>query len=253
MPTLVVLAPHPDDEVWAFGSLILAARRAAVDVDVLFATSGEAARLPLDLVGTPDPRAALARRRQQEARAAAAVLGVREVRFAELPDGGLIEFAHFPALAELLDAQPYDAVASFGNDGGYGHRDHVACSRIAASYCALAGQRTLLWPLFGREPLSAVRHQLTRWQKRAGVELIDADAPLPGYSDQGGVVELDAGAARQTLRRALECHASQLGPDGGDGFLGRGTLDALDAAQGGVHRFVASPLPMPLWVAELGR
>jgi LmbE family N-acetylglucosaminyl deacetylase len=80
---VLVLAPHPDDEVFGCGGALagLAARGAAIDV--VLVTDGAA--------GGPDEteRRAIAARRAEESRAALALLGGGTVHHGGLPDRGL--------------------------------------------------------------------------------------------------------------------------------------------------------------------
>jgi len=66
---LLVVAPHPDDEVLAAGAVIARARREGDDVDVVVATDGD---VGVDRTRAPD----LGRARQEETRRALAVLDV---------------------------------------------------------------------------------------------------------------------------------------------------------------------------------
>ena len=70
--SLVVVAPHPDDESLGLGGFIAAARGSGQPVSVIFLTDGERSH-----VGSPTyPPARLAATRRREAAAALAVLGV---------------------------------------------------------------------------------------------------------------------------------------------------------------------------------
>lgn len=78
----LVLAPHADDEAFGCGGTMALAIEAGAEVRVLIVTDGRASH--------PDVSAqAVVQTRQQEARAAAAVLGGYAVDFLALPDRGL--------------------------------------------------------------------------------------------------------------------------------------------------------------------
>jgi len=90
---LLVLAPHPDDEVLAAGGQIQLAKAAGAEVRIVWLTAGDG----FDLAsGRPAPRPealrALAIRRMEEANEAAEILGVsKEGRvFLGYPDQGLL-------------------------------------------------------------------------------------------------------------------------------------------------------------------
>lgn len=86
-------------------------------------------------VGPEHPgRAALARIRETERRAAVAVLGVRELTLLDYEDGALdqadpVEAARRIA-REIRRIRPH-VVVTFAPDGGYGHPDHIAISQFA--------------------------------------------------------------------------------------------------------------------------
>jgi LmbE family N-acetylglucosaminyl deacetylase len=81
--SVLVLAPHYDDEVLGCGGLIGDLTARGTPVRVLFATDGSGG------VETVEDPAAYAAQRQEEAEAAAAVLGLSGVEHLGLPDGAL--------------------------------------------------------------------------------------------------------------------------------------------------------------------
>jgi len=95
--SILVVSPHPDDESLCCGGLISAARRVGASVSIVWVTNGDAFRWDAMVVEkTLRPRAGgyleLARQREGEARAAAAILGVdsRSVFFLGYPDRGVL-------------------------------------------------------------------------------------------------------------------------------------------------------------------
>src|SRR3954471_13435221 len=83
--SVLVLAPHPDDETFGCGGTIRMLTESGVDVDVAFMTRGEQG-----LTGAAGRTEAAARQlaevRTREAQAACGVLGVRSVFFLEGSD-----------------------------------------------------------------------------------------------------------------------------------------------------------------------
>jgi LmbE family N-acetylglucosaminyl deacetylase len=118
--SVAVLAAHPDDESLGCAGTIALLRRRRIPVVVAFATDGEATR------GASTPPAETGRRRRAEAVTACALLGVDDVTFWGLPDGGL------PGRTADLAARIGSFVA--GHDGLMmpwffdGHPDHEALS-----------------------------------------------------------------------------------------------------------------------------
>jgi LmbE family N-acetylglucosaminyl deacetylase len=96
--SLLVVAPHPDDETLCCAGVIQAVVRAGGRASVVWITSGDGSFLDLLLVERSLTASAarqreLATRRMREARAATALLGVRDEGqlFLGYPDGGLVE------------------------------------------------------------------------------------------------------------------------------------------------------------------
>lgn len=119
---LLVVAPHPDDETVMCGGTAALLAADGTDVSVVFLTDGEGTRAG-DRGGV----------RQEEARRACTVLGVRPVRFLGLPDGGVAD--HLDRLGrglrEVLEEVRPDAVAlPWFLDG---HPDHEAATRGLAA------------------------------------------------------------------------------------------------------------------------
>jgi len=129
---VLVLAPHPDDETLGCGGTIKLLTQAGTAVDVLYSTRGE--------LGFEAPEATTATSRQQladvrtaEARAACAVLGVRQVDFLNGRDGSLAEQAHLASdLGDRLRAGDYDRVfCPWPQDRHPDHQATFACLRTA--------------------------------------------------------------------------------------------------------------------------
>lgn len=135
--TLAVWA-HPDDETYLSGGLLAALRDAGRRAVCVTATRGEAG--DADAHG----RDALARLRTEELEAALAILGVREHRWLDHPDGGCADVdPDGPAdvLAALIEEVRADTVIGFGPDGFTGHPDHRAVSEWTRRAVARADRR----------------------------------------------------------------------------------------------------------------
>ncbi|MET1115694.1 MAG: PIG-L family deacetylase [Comamonas sp.] len=138
--TLSVLAPHPDDEVFGGFGLIRLAQQLGLQIDVHIVSDGERC---FGALPAPEDQA-LRDARQQESRAAAALLGCPEPQFWQLGDSQLMEQ---PALLERQFQNHWRAdalyLAPWWHDG---HPDHEAVAhclrRIAAP------QHCLYYPLW---------------------------------------------------------------------------------------------------------
>lgn len=130
---ILVLAPHPDDEIVACGIAAMRARAAGANVFVLYLTTGVPERTALWAWRRRGYRARLARRRT-EALEVAALLGLEPLAFGDTPSR---------ALRGRLDdaaARVADAIAQCGADALWvpafegGHQDHDAANAVAAGF-----------------------------------------------------------------------------------------------------------------------
>ena len=135
---LAVLA-HPDDESLGFGGTLARYAVEGVETYLLTATRGEAGRFG-SLGKSGDP-VEVGRVREAELRAAANVLGIREVSILGYPDGAVDQTPSGIAIRAIAShirrIQPH-VIVTFGPEGGYGHPDHIAVSQFttAANVCA---------------------------------------------------------------------------------------------------------------------
>ena len=140
---VVVVAPHPDDEVLGIGGLVRRWANDGTEVVVVAVTDGERS----------DPRAGrLGRiaggiRRAHESRLALRELGVvADVRRLSLPDGTVVD--HEPAVQEAVEAATVADTVCAATWRGDGHPDHEATGRAAAGACRSTGARLLEFPVW---------------------------------------------------------------------------------------------------------
>ncbi|HEX2192553.1 MAG TPA: PIG-L family deacetylase [Acidimicrobiales bacterium] len=127
-PRLLGMFAHPDDETFCAGGTLATYADRGAETMVVSATRGEAGQIRDAALAT---RRTLGQVREQELRDACALLGVEHVACFDHSDGTLED--HVDRLraevGELIrDFRP-DVVLTFGDDGAYGHPDHVAISR----------------------------------------------------------------------------------------------------------------------------
>ena len=118
--TVLVVAAHPDDEALGCGGTIARHAAAGDDVVVVFIADGVTSRAP------DEDRSAELVRRQEAARAAAAILGVRDVRFGDLPDNRL-DTVPLLSVAQAVEAVvrevgPTTIYTHFAHDLNVDHR-----------------------------------------------------------------------------------------------------------------------------------
>lgn len=187
---LVVVAPHPDDEILACGGLLAmhaAQFGAGAPVLIVGVTDGEMSHA--EVAGFDSD--ALAARRSAERMEGAHRLGVSRHALVplRLPDAALA--AHADRLVTQLQAllRPTDLVISTWRLDG--HPDHDACGRAAALACNAVGCRhveALVW--------------MWNWAS-------PGDARVPWQA----VVRLALSPPAQAAKRhALAAHTSQLSP-----------------------------------------
>lgn len=189
---VVVVAPHPDDEILACGALLhLLAQRGDAPL-VVAVTDGEASH-----PGSPAwPPARLRAQRRRETEAALACLGLAQPRIERLgiADGGVT--AAEALLADRLAAllRPGDLVITTWRHDG--HPDHEATARACAAAARQRAARLLQAPVWGWH-WSAPGDGAMPWRDACKLA-------LPGQ-------------ALERKRAALACFSSQVDPDASTG------------------------------------
>lgn len=174
--SVLVIAPHPDDEAIGCGGAVCLHRQRGDPVDVVFLTSGERG-----IEGVPAETARSIR--EAEAEAAGKVLRVGRIDFLRLPDLGLLENVEPAArqLVKVLAGQPPDLI--YLPHPEESHPDHEAALPIVRAALAHLGRDKKLPELRGYEVWS----------------------PMTRY---GWVEDVSAVFARKL--RAVRCYRSQL-------------------------------------------
>ncbi len=135
---LTVLA-HPDDESLGMGGTLARYGNEGIATYLVCATRGERGRY-FDAVEKP-PIEVVAQTREQELRAAAKELGIKDVSFLDYLDKDLDQADPVEAISKIaahIRRLKPDVVTTFGPDGAYGHPDHVAISQFTAAACIAA-------------------------------------------------------------------------------------------------------------------
>lgn len=132
--TILVLAPHSDDEVIGCGGAMARHVQCGAQVHVAFLTDGRWGdgtlfSPQLSTADRQERQSALVETRKAEARAAAAILGVQHLHFLDLPDGALCaNVTSVQLLANVLNAcQPDVVYLPFVYDL---HKDHWQTNRL---------------------------------------------------------------------------------------------------------------------------
>ncbi|WP_115048279.1 PIG-L deacetylase family protein [Xanthomonas arboricola] len=183
---LVVVAPHPDDEVLGCGGLIAAARAAGMPVLIIALTDGEQA-YPDEPGWRPQVLGPARRRELEAAMQELDVLPGALVHLA-LGDGALAacEVRMAAAIGDLITAQD-TLLVTWERDG---HPDHEAASRATAAACKAQSARRLQYPVWA-----------WHWSRPHDAVFTEATA-----------LRLDLSPALLSAKqRAIACFATQLG------------------------------------------
>lgn len=182
---LVVVAPHPDDEVLGCGGFMALAHQAGLHVLVISVTDGEAA-YPTETAWPPER---LARVRQAELITALAALGIAEGNIARLDAGDGEIGGHASEVAMRL-AQIFVSsdlvLVTYSRDG---HPDHEACADAAADAASRCGARLVQYPVWA-----------WHWDDPENSSFLDAAVRLPLPE-----------ATHQAKSKAIEAFESQTG------------------------------------------
>jgi len=233
-PLLVIFA-HPDDEAFGIAGTIAAATARGVRVVEISATRGEGGKTGDPRLDTPEILGAV---REQELRAAMALVGVHDVRFLDYRDSGMVgtpdnddprAFMRAPeadVVAKLVPhiraVQPH-TIVTFGPDGIYGHPDHLAIHRAATAAVHAAADPAYAPPVFAPWQTPAFYyHTAPREQLQAMADLPDGpfrDLPAEQRARLGTPAAeidtvVDVAAHRDLKQRAIAAHRTQTGEGG---------------------------------------
>jgi LmbE family N-acetylglucosaminyl deacetylase len=125
---ILFIHPHPDDETMGSGGLIRKlSRHHGFNVHVVSLTKGEKGK---ELMQVSDDE--LAQIRTNEFIKAVSILGVQKFEVWSYPDGGVSEERKSvkEKLLEYIKTNSIDTIVTYERTGIYGHKDHVALSKI---------------------------------------------------------------------------------------------------------------------------
>jgi LmbE family N-acetylglucosaminyl deacetylase len=223
---LMAVLAHPDDESLGFGGTLARYSAEEVETCLVTATRGERGRF-----FSPERKtepAEVGRVREAELRAAASVLGVREVFILGYPDGAVDQIDAAIAIAAIVRhirrVRP-QVVVTFGPDGAYGHPDHVAISQFttAAVVCAAdSGYDATDGSAGGRSSAHRVAKLYNlawrndKWEAyqtafRKLTSMVDGVARQANpWPDWAVTTELDTSSYWPVVWKAVCCHQTQM-------------------------------------------
>jgi len=222
---MAVLA-HPDDESLGFGGTLAKYSASGIETFLVTATRGESGAYRGRRDASHPGAEALGAIREGELRAAAAVLGIREISWLDYRDGQLdradpLEARH-RIVRHLRRVRP-QVVITFGPDGAYGHPDHIAiCQFTTAAVVAAADGASAAKPEDDALPPHSVsKLYYLAWPQATWAAYERAFRKLAARVDGGErqavpwpdwalTTTVDAREHWQTVVRAVSCHESQV-------------------------------------------
>lgn len=201
--TMLVVVAHPDDAEFGCGGSIAVWAREGWDITLVVCTDGGAGGPDNATDVGPAERQRIARLRKEEQRAAAAVLGIREVIFLDFPDGALEPSLELRRAivrqirrtrAYRVVCQSPDRVWTPQYSLARFHPDHLAAGAATIAAVYPAAQNGWDFPDLLAEGLAPSRVR----------ELLVIGAPNPNYA-------VDITETFEIKLAALRCHASQVG------------------------------------------
>jgi LmbE family N-acetylglucosaminyl deacetylase len=161
-------------------------------------------------------------------RAAAAVLGIREVSLLNYPDGAVDQVEATTAIRAVVShirrIQP-DVVVTFGPEGAYGHPDHIAISQFttAATVCAADcgyraddGSQADSLPPHRVRKLYYLAWRSHKWEAyqaafRKLTSMVDGvERQATPWPDWAVTTEINTSAFWPIVWRAVCCHQTQM-------------------------------------------
>ena len=202
---LLVVMAHPDDESMGSGGLILRHTRAGITTSLICATGGEKGWMGRPPGAEPED---LPEIRFKELEDAAIALGISGVELWDYPDGGVADSDQqqiTQRVWEQIQKLRPRAVVGWGDDGAYGHPDHIAmgaCTDSAVS-AMTEGDRPGLYHIAVDQTAADLYDEVIR------VTGDRKSMTLRPRENVDIVMTLDPDEVIMKLR-AIDCHRSQL-------------------------------------------
>jgi len=229
--TLMAVHAHPDDEATSTGGVLHQYGRQGIRAVLVTCTGGEFGDGPGGIKpGQPghDPEA-VKRVRRSELNAACQALGIWKLELLGYHDSGMVEWGLTGAagsfasadldqevgqLAKLVEQYRPQVVITYGEDGGYGHPDHIRAHQVARGAVLATGIPSKLY--YTAFPKSLARRVLAQ-MKEEGIDPwdlgeIDFDPENPpfGVADELITTVVDVMADVPAKLAAVRAHASQM-------------------------------------------
>ncbi len=221
MATAVFFHAHPDDEAIQTGGTMAKMAAEGHRVVLVTATRGELGEVADGLLA---PGETLAERRAVELAAACEVLGVARHEYLGYKDSGMAGEAtnNDPAcfwqadvdeaasrLATILDEEHAEVFATYDENGGYGHPDHIQVHRVGLRGAERAATARVFMATMNRDHMLSLADRADEFglsmpqEQRAMLDTM-------GVRADRITAAVDVSAFLPRKRRAMEVHASQI-------------------------------------------
>jgi N-acetyl-1-D-myo-inositol-2-amino-2-deoxy-alpha-D-glucopyranoside deacetylase len=223
MGTLLLVHAHPDDESISTGGVMAKSKAHGHRVVLVTATRGEVGEIHNMDEATSRPR--LGEIRTEELRAADEILGVDRQEFLGYRDSGMVDtpdnkdprsFHQAPLeeaaakLAVLIREERPDVVVTYGEDGVYGHPDHIKAHHVtnaALDMIEREGQpvKKLYYTAIPKSRMEAFVQQMPEEAQRA----MGGNMRIVGTPDELVTTQIDVHDYVDRKRAAFRAHVSQ--------------------------------------------
>ena len=222
MATLLSFHAHPDDESITTAGTIAKAVEAGHRVILVWATRGEHGEVD---EGFLDPGEELWRRREEESRRSAEILGVHRIEFLGYVDSGMMGTPENDApesfwradvgeaasrLAGILQEARADVLTVYDDHGGYGHPDHIQVHRVGVRAGELAGTARVFEATQNRERVRRLMERIVETGVDIPGDIDPADLEAFGTPESALTTAVDVSAFLDRKRSAMAAHASQV-------------------------------------------
>jgi N-acetyl-1-D-myo-inositol-2-amino-2-deoxy-alpha-D-glucopyranoside deacetylase len=229
MGTLLLVHAHPDDEAISTGGVMMKAHEAGHRVVLVTATRGENGEIYNMDEASSRPRLGVIRTTELEN--ASRILGVSRGEFLDYRDSGMVRtpenddprsFHQAPLaeaagkLAAILREEKPDVVVTYGEDGVYGHPDHVKAhfvTNAALDQLLRAGDswtpKKLYYTAIPRSMMKAFMDQMPEEARQQQ----NPDMQIAGTPDELVTTRVDVSPYTTRKRAAFAAHVSQNDPN----------------------------------------
>jgi len=225
--TILAVFAHPDDEGFGCGGTLAMLATKGAQLTLVCATNGDVGEISSSSLASPET---LAEVRQQELRNAMQITGIYDIRFLNYRDSGMAGTADnqhpeslnmtspsevVDKLSDILDLVKPDLVLTHDPSGGYGHPDHLAVNThtTEAFYNSChTSESSLYYVCFPK----TVFQRMWKEMKDMGIDppFASQDIDSIGSPDEDVTTTLDVSDFVETKITSLNCHLTQMDPNG---------------------------------------